>query len=210
MWLKSFIDKIYVVNLLKRSDRLLETAELLEDYEIPYTIFPAIEKEKGAEGLRDTMNLLLKEIIDNKYKHTLVFEDDIKFIEPKETFHYVMDNVAKELPDNYHLCYLGGQATGGFTHFHSAHLLPAIKYFATHSVIYSLQGAKEIIARTLGFPIDNWIVAELQNDKLCYTAHPILCTQRAGFSDIGGTHMDWSPFIEPRHNQKVAEIIKKP
>lgn len=208
MWLESFIDKIYVVNLLKRTDRLLETAQLLEDYGIPFSIFPAIEKEKGAEGLRDTMNLLFEEIIANNYKHTLVFEDDIKIIEPKGTFHYVMDNVFKELPENYHLCYLGGQATGGYSHFHSAHLLPAIKYFATHSVIYSLQGAKEIVARNLGFPIDNWLVNELQNDKHCYAVHPILCSQRAGFSDIGGTHMDWSPFIEPRHNQRILEMKK--
>jgi hypothetical protein len=119
-----------------------------------------------------------------------------------------MNKVFEQLPDNYHLCYLGGQATGGYSHFHSPNLLPAINYFATHSVIYSLQGAKEILARKMEFPIDNWIVGQLQNDKRCYAVHPILCTQRAGFSDIGGNHMDWGPFIEPRHNQKIAEMRK--
>lgn len=208
MWLNN-ISKVFIVNLLKRTDRLLETAELLEQYEIPYTIFPAIERENGAEGLRDTMNNLLQEIVDNNYRHTLVFEDDVKFIEDKRIFHETMENVMKQLPENYHLCYLGGQPTGGYSHFHSSNLLPAIKYFATQSVLYSLQGAREILARKMGFPIDNWIVAELQNDARCYAVHPILATQRQGYSDIYKSEIDWQPFIEPRHNQKVMEITRK-
>jgi GR25 family glycosyltransferase involved in LPS biosynthesis len=208
MWLDS-ISKIYIVNLQKRVDRLLETAQLMEDYEIPYTVFPAIERENGAEGLRDTMNLLLQTIVENGYANTLVFEDDVKFIEDKFWFHDTMNNAMSQLPENYHLLYLGGQPTAGYSHFYSANLLPAIKYFATQSVIYSLQGAIEILAMKMDFPIDNWIVNELQPYNRCYAIHPILCSQRAGFSDIGGNYMDWHPFIEPRHNQKVIEITKK-
>jgi hypothetical protein len=209
MWL-DHVEKIFVVNLIKRTDRLLETAKLLDDYEIPFDIFTAIEKENGAEGLRDTMSVILNEIIINKYQNTLVLEDDVKFLEPKNFFHEIVTRGMEQLPLNYHLMYLGGQATGGFSHFHSTNLLPAIQYFATQSVMYSYQGAKEIMARGMNFPIDNWLVTEIQPDRRCFAIHPILCSQRAGYSDIGKADMDWAPFIEPRHYEKVARIITKP
>lgn len=207
---KAFIDKVYVVNLQKREDRLLETAKLLEEYEIPYTVFPAIEdREQGARGLRDSMLQIFNEAIEAKYDNVLVFEDDVRFLTDKQTFHSVMDASVKQLPENYHLFYLGGQPTAGYSYRHSVNLLPALKYFATQSVVYSSQGMKEIIARNFGYPIDNWIVDNIQNEGRCFAVDPILCSQRAGISDIGGNFIDWNFFIEPRHNQKVAEMTWK-
>ncbi len=205
-WL-SFIDKVYLVNLAHREDRLLESAKLLEEYQIPYQVFPAIQdREQGARGLRDTMLALFKEALENNHENILVFEDDIKMVEDKQTFDYTMDNAVKQLPENYHLFYLGGQATSGYASVYSTNLLPAINYFATHSVCYSRQGMKEILAMGMGFPIDNWIVKELQPVGNCFAVNPILCSQRPGFSDIGQSEINWNPFIVDRHNQKVAEI----
>jgi len=204
-WL-SFVDKIYLVNLQSREDRLLESAELLEEYSIPYEVFPAIKDTQGARGLRDTMLLIFNEAIENNYENILVLEDDVSFVEPPSTFHDTMNNATKQLPENYHLFYLGGQPTAGYSHCHSANLLPAIKYFATHAVVYSKQGVKEILGRNMDFPIDNWLVDTIQTEGFCYAVNPILCSQRPSFSDIGGQPMDWNPFIVHRHNQKVAEI----
>lgn len=205
----SFIDNVYLVNLAQREDRLLESAKLFEEYEIPYEVFPAIKDTQGARGLRDTMLKIFNDTIEKKYENILVFEDDVKFIEDKITFHDILNKAIKQLPENYHILYLGGQPTGGYSHFHSPNLLPAIKYFATQSVIYSKQGIKEILGLGMDFPIDNWLVDVVQPMGFCYAIHPILCSQREGFSDIGGNIMDWHPFIEPRHNQKVAEITRK-
>lgn len=207
-WLNN-IDKVYLVNLLKREDRLLESAKLLEEYEIPYSIFTAIEKPKGAEGLRDTMNLIFKEAIENDYDCILVFEDDVKFMEEKWWVHEVMNMVFNQLPENYHLCYLGGQPTNGYPNFYSPNLLPAYKYFATQSVIYSKQGIKEIVNRGMDYPIDNWLVSEIQTLGQCYAIDPLLCSQRKGYSDIAKNVIDWNPFIHQRHIQKVNEIKRK-
>ena len=145
-WL-AFIDKIYLVNLQSREDRLLESAMLFEEYGIPYTVFPAIKDQQGARGLRDTMLLIFKDALDSNYDCILVFEDDVTFVEDKITFHDIMNKVVGQLPENYWLCYLGGQPTGGYSHFHSPNLLPAIKYYATQSVIYSKQSMMEISGR---------------------------------------------------------------
>lgn len=193
-----------------REDRLLDSAKILEEYEIPYQVFPAIQdKEQGARGLMNSMLAIFDEALTNGYENILVFEDDVKMVEDKITFHDVLDKAIKQLPGNYHLLYLGGQATGGYEYWHSDNLLPAVKYFATQSVIYSKQGIKEILALGMKYPIDNFIVEELQPMTRCYAIHPILCSQRDGFSDIGGQPMNWDVFITPRHNQKVAEINRK-
>ena len=195
------------MNLQKREDRLLESAKLLEEYSIPYEVFPAIwDAEQPARGLRDTMINLFNDAIEKDYDSVLVLEDDFRMIEPPSEFHSVMDAAVKQLPENYHLFYLGGQPTGGYASVYSANLLPVISYFATQSVCYSKQGMKELIARGLDFPIDNFIVSSLQPDGHCFAVNPILCSQRAGFSDIGGQPMDWHPFIVDRHNQKIGEM----
>jgi len=205
MWI-NFFSKIYLVNLAKRRDRLFETAEHLEKYEIPFSLFTAIEKPDGAEGLRDTMNLIFDEAIENNYPNILVLEDDCEFIKEKIWVDETMNGVVEQLPENYLLCYLGGQATGGYSGFYSGNLLPVTKYFATHAVMYSLQGIKEIKARNLGYPIDNWLVDNIQTQGRCYGIHPLLASQRAGYSDIGKAEINWFPFIVPRHEQKINEL----
>jgi hypothetical protein len=204
-WL-NFVDKIYLVNLPKRTDRLLASAKIFEDYEIPYSLFPAIQKPSGAEGLRDTMNLIFQEALDNNYKNILVFEDDVEILTNKFWFDETMNKVVEQLPENYHLCFLGGQPTGGFSNFRSPNLLPVIKFFSTQSVLYSNQGMKEITGRGLGFPIDNWFVDEIEVLGHSYCTYPILTTQRAGISDIGGQFIDWSAFIAPKYEQEINKL----
>lgn len=205
MWV-DFFDNIYLVNLVKRTDRLLQSVEHLDEYDIPYTLFNAVEKENGAEGLRDTMNLIFEDAIQNNYSNILVLEDDCLFITEKIWVDETMKNVVKELPENYWLCYLGGQATGGFQNFYTSHLLPVIKFFSTHAVMYSKQGIKEILSINLGFPIDNWICENIQTQGNCYCTYPMLASQRPGVSDIGKEFIDWRPFMDIRFNQKINEL----
>lgn len=208
MW-RNFVDKIYVVNLLKRTDRLLQITEDFEKYEIPFERFQAIENDRGAEGLRDTMKLLFESCVEKGYRNVLVFEDDADFVIEKFWFHDTMDKVAIQLPDNYHICFLGCQLTVTPSHFHSPNLISAQKMFSTHAAIYSLQGMKEILSRDFDFPIDNYYVAEIQPMGHCYCTYPLLCSQREGYSDIGHNFISWKPFIEHRFEQKVSEITRR-
>lgn len=207
---KAFIDKVYVVNLQKREDRLLETAKLLEDYEIPYTVFPAIEdREQGARGLRDTMLLIFKDALENNYDNVLVFEDDVDILVSKIEFYDTLNNVVGQIPENYIMCFLGCQITGSVTHFVGSNVLAAQKMFATHAVIYSSQGMKEIIANNFDYPIDNYYVEHIEPMARSFCVFPLLCSQVAGFSDIGGNEISWKPFIEGRYHQKIAEFQGK-
>jgi len=199
--------RIVCLNLPHREDRLLDFTKQMEEYEIPFERIEAIrDEQQGARGLRDTMVKLFNEEIPKGTEHLLVFEDDAEIVVNKETFHDTMNNVMNQLPEMYHMIFLGCQITSNGCKWHSGNLIRVVKAFSTHAVLYSLQGMKEIVSRGLGFPIDNWYVAELQNFGHSYCTYPFLCSQFPGHSDIGGNFVDWKPFMDVRFSQKIHEI----
>jgi hypothetical protein len=206
-WL-SEISRIVVLNLNKRDDRLLEFAKQADDYSIPFERISAIEKENGAEGLRDTMKEVFTEALENNRHNLLVFEDDCEFVEEPSTFNLYMDKVIEQLPENYWMVFLGCQLTGTGCFMQSPNLIRGKKMFATHAVLYSKQGMTEIMGRDFQYPIDNFYVAELQNYGHCYCTYPLLASQRVGYSDIGKNVISWKPFIDQRYTQQMAHIIR--
>jgi GR25 family glycosyltransferase involved in LPS biosynthesis len=176
----------------------------MDKYGIDFELVDGMTSEiGGAEGLRLTVEKIFKESIEKKHSHILVFEDDVVFNENPNSF---MGEVIKQLPDNYWITYLGAQCTRGFKRRYSANLLQLDGAFATHAWMISLQGMKEIIGLGLEAPIDNFIVDKIQPAQNCYITFPLLATQRAGISSIGGQFIEWDFFITPRYYQKLAEM----
>lgn len=203
----SKVERIVCLNLLHREDRFIAFTEQAEKYSIPFERVNAIYNEQqGAAGLRDTMAALFNEQIAKNAYHTLVFEDDASILVEPFWFHEYMNKVMEQLPENYHMVFLGCQLTNRVSHFHSPNLIPVSKAFSTHAVLYSLQGMKEIMARNFGYPIDNWMVDEIQTLGQSYCTFPLLCSQVPGVSDIGKNFIDWTPFIVDRYNQKVGRL----
>lgn len=199
----NFFDEIYCINLPKRTDRLLEFTEEAEKYNIQFKLIDGIEHPQGAEGLRLTVEGIFKNAIEKNYEHILIFEDDCLFVNDPNS---VMNEVIKQLPQDYHILYLGAQPTNGFHYRHSANLLQLDGAYATHAWALSVQGIKEILSQPFYAPIDNCIVAGIQKLQKCYITYPLLATQRAGVSNIGGEYIEWDVFITPRYNQKLAEL----
>lgn len=201
------VDKIVCLNLLHRTDRFIDFTEQAEKYSIPFDRVNAIrDTESGARGLRDTMVKLFREEIDKGTEHLLVFEDDASIVVEPLTFHNTMDAVMKQLPENYHMVFLGCQITVNGCKFAYPNLIRVIKAFSTHSVLYSLQGMKEMVDR-ISYPIDNWIVDEIEPMGNSYCTYPFLCSQKPGISDIyAGNFIDWRPFLETRFEQRIHEI----
>lgn len=200
------IDRIICLNLNKRTDRLLDFAKQADEYNIPFERYTAIEDEQGARGLRDSMINIFNEQIERKAQHTLIFEDDAEIKVGKDEFHLWMNKAIEQLPENYWQLLLGCQLTSNGCTFHSPNLIRGTKMFATHAVIYSLQGMKEIMARNFDYPIDNFYVSELQQYGNIYCTYPLLVSQRPSYSDIGKNEIDWRPFIDQRFEQQVANI----
>lgn len=202
----NFFTKIFVINLPERTDRLLEVAEELYKWEIPYELVNAIKHESGAEGLRMTVEKIFREAIANEWESVLIFEDDAMFVDSCGNPNDTMNEAVKQLPLNWDILYLGAQCTTGFKLRKSANLLLVENAFATHAWAISLHGMKEILMAGLEAPIDNCIVAKIQSHGTTYITYPLLATQRPGMSDIGNTYINWQPFIENRYYQKLGEL----
>lgn len=200
------IGRIVCLNLAKREDRLLAFTEQAEKYSLPFERVEAIYDEaQGARGLRDTLVKLFNEAIGNETKSVLVFEDDCDIVVDPDTFNSTMEKVMEQLPPNYDMVLLGCQLSHRISHFNSENIFPVTMAFSTHSVLYSLQGMKNIVALPLEFPIDNDMVARLQPMNRTYCVYPLLCSQVEGFSDIGKSRIAWDAFISARYEQKINE-----
>lgn len=197
----NFFDAIYVINLRKRVDRLLEITEELEKYNIPFELVTAIENENGAEGLRQTVEKIFKESIERKHEQILIFEDDCYFLQDPNP---IMGMVVKELPEYWHIFYLGGQPSNGFNRRHSSSLLQLDTCYSTHAWAISNQGMKEILSVGLKAPIDNSVVDTVQKQQKCFITYPLLASQRAGISNIGNVFIDWSPYIINKYKEKLS------
>ena len=197
----NFFDAIYVINLRKRVDRLLEVTEELEKYNIPFQLITAIENENGAEGLRQTVENIFKNSIEKKHEQILIFEDDNYFLHDPNP---IMEVAVKELPEYWHILYLSGQASNGFNRRHSSSLLQLDTCYSTNAWAISNQGMKEILAAELKAPIDNSVVDSVQKQQKSFITYPLLASQRAGVSDIGGTFIDWNSFIINKYNEKLS------
>ena len=75
MWLDYF-DKIFLINLDKRADRLERSTALLNEYKIPFTRWAAYsETDKGYFNLIMSMKLLFQHCLNKGHNKILVFED---------------------------------------------------------------------------------------------------------------------------------------
>jgi GR25 family glycosyltransferase involved in LPS biosynthesis len=110
----NFFTKIFVINLPERTDRLIEIAEQLYKWNIPYELINATKHENGAEGLRITVENIFREAIKNEWESVLIFEDDAMFVDSCGNPNDTMNEVVKQLPLTWDILYLGAQCTTGF------------------------------------------------------------------------------------------------
>ena len=85
-----FIDKIFYINLDRRTDRRAEIEEELSNFGFPQNLirrFPAIEDIEGSIGCSRTHLAVLRLAQERNYENIIIFEDDFKFIIDKKILH---------------------------------------------------------------------------------------------------------------------------
>ena len=100
------IDKIIYINLDRRKDRKESIEKQLDDFELNYERFEAIEtKGQGILGCGYSHLNVLKIAKEKKYKNILILEDDFEFIVSKEELQQQLTNFFN-LQLNYNVCFL--------------------------------------------------------------------------------------------------------
>ena len=206
MWV-NFFDKIYLINLPYRTDRLSVSSQILNDFEIPFERYEAIEDAaQPCVGLVRTMQAIFKHALREGYKNVLIFEDDIEMLVDSGTFNEVMNGCVSQLPRYYHIFYLGCNHPAKFVSKYSENLLPVKQAYSTHAVAYNKSAMQFIVNRAINEPIDNFLVREFQPHSQCYCAFPMLVSQRVDYSDIGKNVTNWKKNLEVRFAETTKHL----
>jgi GR25 family glycosyltransferase involved in LPS biosynthesis len=103
MRINDYFDKVVVVNLDKRTDRLEKITKQLDDLGITFERFSAIDGT-GKNPMLANRDSHLQVWRENLGKKILVLEDDAYFV---EDFQERFDQVIQTLPENWDVFYLG-------------------------------------------------------------------------------------------------------
>ena len=120
MKLNDYFDKIYCINLDRRTDRWEKCKTQFDKHGINVERFSALDGDKleysnkrllpGEIGIIRSNLELVKKAKENNYKNILIFEDDVEFADDlNEKF----EKYIKQVPEDWSFLYLGGNHVGG-------------------------------------------------------------------------------------------------
>ena len=203
--LDSYFDKIYVINLDSRPDRMEKVVEKFKSIGLGnYERVSAIKTNNGWEGCKASHLSIVKDAKDNNYKNFLVFEDD--FILHTE-FNDILTKSLDDLPDDWDMLYMGGNLSMCNSREKiTENLIKVNSILTTHC--YAMKNT--LYDRTLseantippqkgflrGQAIDVYYSEFLCKNNNVYLIQPMICFQEDGYSDIEKRHIDYKNIIK--------------
>lgn len=191
-----FFDKVFLINLDRRPDRLAECDTWLRSQGIFYErisaydgqTLPGDDPRRRAElGCKLSHEKAIKYILQRGYSKTLILEDDF---DPIPDLLEKFSEASKWVPSDWNQLYLGGN--------HQNLLIPVNKFVAktkatatTHAYALNLNICEGLLE---GFqlvePVDT-IYRIAQQKMNAYALTPNLINQKAGYSDIIQTEVNY-------------------
>jgi hypothetical protein len=192
MRLNDYFDKIYCINLDKRSDRWEECQVQFEKHNLTVERFSGIDGSmienntklaNGELGVLKTHIELIKDAKEKGYKNILILEDDVEFT---ENLNEKFFSVKNQIPNDWIMLYLGANHVGGVIQL-SENICQVIHSYAIHAFGINSELFDLIINGLPKYkkPVDVFY-AELQPLFPSYVIRPHLAWQRVSFSDIQG------------------------
>jgi GR25 family glycosyltransferase involved in LPS biosynthesis len=212
--LNNYVDKVFLINLPHRSDRLYQFDLIAKKFKINYEVFEAIDGKKlidddfsyegkkvgqpynnlnyfkGCVGcLLSHLGVLKKSRIFN-YERVLILEDDCEFV---EDFNKKIDKFFNSVSEDWDMLYLGGSMPNMTQNFESYSKVSSI--LTTHSYIVH----RRIYDLLISNFIENVFTKEADSCYVdihpkinTYVSMPFLTFQSSGYSDIAIEHRDYS------------------
>jgi hypothetical protein len=190
--------EIVILGLESRTDRWDRCKEILQENGIEkvthYTTQIGVDKYKHAA--QDFINLLrLKRGAD-----LMFFEDDFELV---TGWRGIFDKAWRDLPSDFDLLYLGCNLTRSPKRV-TDNLYRVRGAWCLHGVVFSRQfidwflNTYDINQRTV---IDEWLRA-IAPDRKFYMTYPMICYQRASYSDYVNKEVDYNIF-ENKYYKKL-------
>lgn len=200
MKLDQYFDRIFVINLKRRPDRLEKFFRGIAPYVTTTWNIQVVEavdghKERpdlgldaGKWGCAMSHKKVLNLIERDEISRSLIFEDDCEFF---EGFEDKFTSALEDLPKNWDMFYLGGNLWVPPIKFkNSIHKI--VKCYAAHAYSVTLSFVKNF--NDIIDPnqiIDNQY-AELHSMMNAYVIHPSICGQFPSYSDLEHKEVDYS------------------
>lgn len=219
MTLNEYFDKVWYVNLDRRSDRRATIETALTDNNITAERWAAQDGNPWGYSkglLRQEVGCLIshlkliKHCKQEGYEKVLILEDDAEFL-PK--FEFKFSERVRGVPPSWTMLYFGGNHTLTDPDARRAHPIPGTRYvikccytLTTHAyglkaaaydpIIEVLEPPDKVFNDNLRQSLDLYY-AELQWKRQvnAYAFHPALITQADGFSDIQEKHVSYKGMI---------------
>ncbi len=206
----NLVDKVFVVNLDERPDRLMAMDYQLNKQGIEYERFAATKNDNGIAGLLITMKRLFTESLEKGYKNIIVFEDDAEFMIPNVVAFF--NHVVTQLPADFHCFHFGINLLSTPERI-SQNILRIDEAFSSHAIMYSSEGIRLILPLLDLHPITPYDIIlrrEVQIYKRCYATFPMICTQSDGFSNIEKKITYWKNTMATTYSMHTKNIQEFP
>ena len=189
MQLNDIFDRIVLINLDRRPDRLEEFDEQAQRVGLAYERYSAFDAEgvvdnrgramRGIEACTKSHYNILDKALNDGVERLFIFEDDSNFV---DNFNEEFEKTWAEMPDDWELFY-GGLWLHTFNK-HSDRLVKPTYSYSAHAWGVDRK-AMETVHRTLqGKQIIDLELSIMNERMKAYCAKPALIYQRPGYSDL--------------------------
>lgn len=212
------IDKIFIINLEKRTDRKEEMMKEMEKHNIQNYEFynadrPSIQDiiqwnnnycNHVKTSFRNAQKFLMYQIgslgclkshlgvcklaLERKYKNVLILEDDTQFIHNLD----MLAEFSSQINNEYDMLYLCG-SHNGVRETVSKNIVKTAKTHTTGSYLITENAMKYLVDNIQSYTkeIDVYYADEIQSRFSCFCALPHITKQRDGFSDIQQSNVSY-------------------
>jgi GR25 family glycosyltransferase involved in LPS biosynthesis len=212
MKLNEYFDKIYCINLDRRTDRWEECQKIFSKHGLEVERFSAVDGSEKNYNLGYPYDNELAGAISHKnvietakklnLKKVLILEDDVDFIDDLDKNFISLVN---DIPQNWDGILFGGNHVGGYSHV-SQNLVKVNRSYALHAYGVSenfydyvikhmdnkienvIKNGKDVIKTSVAA---DFFMADLHLTFNWYCFRPHLAWQRTGYSDIQQSIMDY-------------------
>ena len=212
------VDKVYVINLEKDSERLETISSSLNKQNIEFKRFNGILGSTvsndsrvtkacnsfctdGMKGCALSHRSVWENMIENDYKHVMILEDDAHI---KPSFDTDIQFLWDSVPEDFDILYLGSHFYCGdsstYNKITTAAFSKNVKEVTSrvyqvegcggfHAYIISQSCAKKFIEEKIAFHIDIEVMKYIKNSSLkAYAYQPVLITSGNNLSNLSSTY----------------------
>jgi hypothetical protein len=172
----NFCDELYCMGLKENLYRRERVEVQFKNMDLKVTFVDAIKNwARPRKGCLQTHQKIIKTAKEKGQKNIFIFEDDVKFLYPKEKTWQILSEALKALPDAYNALYIGIR-WGTQGEEMSKNLVEIHSGKSTHAVMFSHVVFDKILEYD-GKNFDHCMLDTIQKYRQCYCVQPELAVQ---------------------------------